>query len=46
MSLNFAFLGGILFVGLLAFIAYKVKESQGKKGGSGSGGGPKDSELK
>lgn len=46
MSLNLAFFGGVVFVLLLAFIGYKVKESQDKKRGSGSGGGAKDSELK
>lgn len=41
---SLAFLGGIVFVALLGFIAYKVKESRDKKrnttGGSGGGTRP------
>lgn len=35
--MELAFVGGILFVALLGFIAYKVKESKDKKAASGGG---------
>lgn len=37
--MELAFVGGILFVLLIAFMGYKVMESRKKKGSKGSGGG-------